>query len=197
MTYTVWHHGQLLGECPLDFIRCMPKLRTGFIHPTPFGEKLLPLAGGTCAAANALRRAARHCSDVDRQQLPEYAAFLDAMEKCASFRLELRGPDGSVIPTKDVSVRDFGFIDELGDEAFDDEFEDELGAEFEEESLASLGLDDWEATWDPEVDEADRFWDFDEDAADEPWLAREERDCGRRWSRCQLQVVLIDESSIP
>ena len=63
--------------------------------------------------------------------------------------------------------------------------------------LASLGLDDWNASWDPDVDELDRLWDCDEDDADEAWRAREERDCERRWSRYQLQVELRAEESIP
>jgi hypothetical protein len=196
MTYTVWHRGRLLGESPLDFIRCMPKLRTGFLHPSPLGEKLLPLAGGTCAAANALHRAARRKSNEERQRLPEYAAFLAACSESASYKLELRGPDGAVIPTRDVGVRDYGFLDELGDAAFDD-LEDDIGGEFDDETLVSLGLDDWDASWDPNVDEADRFCDFDEDAGNESWRAREERDCERRMSRYQVMVELIDESAIP
>lgn len=204
MTYTVWHRGRLLGESPLDFVRCMPRLRTGFVHPTTLGEEVLPLAGGTCGAANALHRAARHCSsDEERRRLPEYAAFEAAVRESGSFDLELRGPDGAVIPTEYVAVRDFGFLDELGDEAFDDELEDELDEldeldeVFEEETLASIGLDDWAAAWDPQVDEADASWDFDEDAADEPWRARKERDRERKWSRYQLQVELVDDASIP
>jgi hypothetical protein len=196
MTYTVWDRGRLLGESPLDFIRCMPKLRTGFLHATPLGERLLPVAGGTCRAANALHRAARHCNDKERMRLPEYEAFENAAKKCASFRLELRSSDGTVIPTEYVGVTDFGFIEELGDDAFDADVEDEP-EDFADESLASLGLDEWDASWDPEVDELDRLWDFDEDGADEAWRAREERGCERRWSRYQVQVRLIDEESIP
>ncbi|MGH7677000.1 MAG: hypothetical protein ACRENU_00955 [Gemmatimonadaceae bacterium] len=197
MTYTVWHNGRLLGESPLDFIRCMPKLRTGFLHPTPLGDKLLPVAGGTCRAANALHRAARKCSDEERQRLPEYSAFEEACEKSASFRLVLRGPDGAVIPTEYVAVRDFGFLDQLGHDAFDDDLEDEPGCEEAQETLASMGLDDWNGAWTPETDKEDGFWYFDELELYEAWRPREERDCERRMSRYQLQVELIDESSIP
>ena len=204
MMYTVWHRGRCLGESPLDFIYREHKTRTGFLHATPLGEKILPVAGGTCAAANALHRAARHCrSEEERQRLPEYAAFRDAVEKCASFVLELRGPDGSVIPTVHVGVRDFGFIDELGDDAFPDPtFEEELRdealrEEFGEETLASMGLDDWDATWDPQVDEEDEFWDFDADTANEPWRAREEPSDEQRMSRFQVMVELIDDASVP
>jgi hypothetical protein len=202
MTYTVWCRGQLLGESPLDFIRSMTKLRVGFLHATPLGEELLPQAGGTCAAANALHRAARQHSDEDRARLPECAAFLAAIEKSESFELELRGPDGSVIPTRYVAVRDFGFLDDIDEEELEAELARELAdAEFDtdfgELTLAELGFDDWDATWNPDVDEENRFWDFDDDAADELWRARKERDCERRMSRYQLQVELIDERSIP
>jgi hypothetical protein len=203
MTYTIWHRGRCLGESPLDFIYREHKTRTGFLHPTPSGDKLLPLAGGTCAAANALHRAARRCrSEEERQRLPEYTAFEKAIATCASFRLELRGPDGAVIPTRDVCVRDYGFIDELGDDAFADDLEDEpmdgpWRDEFGDETLAEMGLDDWNGTWDPSADGEDPVWDFDEEAVNEPWRAREERDCERRMSRFQVMVELIDDSSVP
>jgi hypothetical protein len=204
MTYTVWHRGRCLGESPLDFIYREHKTRTGFLHPTPLGEKLLPLAGGTCAAANALHRAARRCTSYEeRKSLPEYAAYEAAIEKSESFQLELRGADGSVIPTRDVYVRDYGFIDELGDDAFPDPtFEEELAdealrEEFGEETLASMGLDDWNASWDPGMDEENSFWDFEDDTADELWRAREEPVCERPMSRFQVTVELIDDASVP
>src|SRR5688572_30121732 len=113
--YTLWSRGRLLGESPLDFIRCMPKLRVGFLHPSLLGEKLLPVAGGVCAATIAYGRAARRCSsEEERRHIPEYAAFLSAIDASESIRLELRGADGSVIPTRYVAVRDFGFLDEPG-----------------------------------------------------------------------------------
>jgi hypothetical protein len=202
MTYTVWHRGRCLGESPLDFIYREHNSRTGFLHPTPLGEQVLPLAGGTCAAANALHRAARHCrSYEERERLPEYAAFEAACRTSASYRLELRGPDGGVIPTRSVSVRDFGFIDELGDDAFPDptfeeELQDEeLRQEFGEETLASMGLDDWDAAWEPGDD--DDLWDSDDDSPNEPWRGREEPDGERRMSRFQVMVELIDDASVP
>jgi hypothetical protein len=136
-----------------------------------------------------------------RRRIPEYADWLAAIDASQSFSLELRGPDGSVIPTHDVCVRDFGFLDELDDDDFEAMFEDDAGVDLrdefaDEETMASLGLDDWDAPWDPEADDEDRRWDFDALAADEPWRPAE-RDCDRRWSRYQLQVELIDESSIP
>lgn len=198
MTYTVWHDGKLLGESPLDFMYREHNTRTGFLHPTPWGEKVLPLAGGTCAAANALHRAARHCRTHEEQvRLPEYAAFEAASATCASYRLELRGPDGSVIPTRDVGVRDYGFIDELGDDAFVDDELDERGVEEAEEILASIREDDVAAAWTPEADRSDAVWEFDEESLYEPWRQHEERDCERRTSRFQVMVELIDDAAIP
>jgi hypothetical protein len=48
MTYTLWSRGRLLGESPLDFVRCIPKLRVGFLHPT--GEADEP--GRECASSS-------------------------------------------------------------------------------------------------------------------------------------------------
>ena len=203
MTYTVWHDGELLGESPLDFIWRENNHRVGFLFATPLGERILPLAGGTCAAANALHRAARHCrSHEERERLPEYAAFEAACRTCESYRFELRGPDGAVIPTRDVSVRDYGFLDELGEDAFPDptfeeELQDEeLRQELGEETLASMGLDDWDARWEPGADDDD-LWDFDEDSANEPWRGREEPKSERPMSRFQVMVELIDDASVP
>ena len=53
MTHTLWSRGRLLAESPLDFVRWMPKLRVGFLHPTPLGEKLLTVATGVSTASFA------------------------------------------------------------------------------------------------------------------------------------------------
>lgn len=205
MSYTVWYRGELLGESPLDFIRWKPCLRVGFLHATPQGEKILQVAGGTCAAAIELSRALQRQPEADRETLPEYAAFIAAMENSHRYELELRDADGVVIPTNDVSVRDFGdlerlksdHVDEMNDfHNLDDADDSRLAADVNAdlELLSAAFADDWDATWDPVVDAEERLFDFDEE--EEPWRARDER-APRPASRYQLQVELIDDLAIP
>jgi hypothetical protein len=200
MAYTLWSRGRLLGKSPLDFIRCMPKLRTGFLYPSPLGEKLLPVAGGTSAAAVAFSKALRARpepkSQEDMERLPEYADWVSATDECEALALELRGPDGTVIPTDHICVRDLEFLLTLSEESIERELEKEWcerSPEIEEETLHTLGLDDWDASWDATEDEDDLFGDFD-DLPAEPWRAEPEE---REWPRYQLQVELVDDSSIP
>ena len=201
MTYTLWSHGRLLGESPLDFIRCMPKLRVGFLYPSALGERLLPVAGGASPASIKFCRASRNVDTRDWHRLGEHAAYLDAVREADALKLELRGPDGRVIPTEDVCVRDYETLLNLTGEAMEDTFEDELEyeelrEEFGEETLHSLCFDDLDATWDPESDEDDPF-EFDDEDTNAPWRQRPEEPEERRWSRYQLQITLIHDRSIP
>ena len=41
MTYTLWSHGELLGESALDYVRVFPDLRTGDLYVTTKGRMLI------------------------------------------------------------------------------------------------------------------------------------------------------------
>jgi hypothetical protein len=41
MTYTLWSHGELLGESALDYVRVFPEVRMGDLEPTTRGLTLI------------------------------------------------------------------------------------------------------------------------------------------------------------
>lgn len=201
MTYTLWSRGRLLGESPLDFVRCLPKLRVGFLHATPLGEKLLPVAFGVTPASLAFGRALqdskRDCPGEEWHRIPEYADYRSACDEEEALELELRGPDSNVIPTEYVAVRDTEFLNSWGDEAA--KRDEEATADEDLDEIIALGDEDDVPPWESHED------DLDEDAliaelealsADDEadaWRQREERP----WMRYQLQVELIHDWSIP
>lgn len=201
MTYTLWSRGRLLGESPLDFVRCMPKLRVGFLHPSPLGEKLLPVAAGVTPASldfgRALQASKRNHRETEWRRMPEYADYRSACDEEEALELELRDPDGKIIPTEHIAVRDTEFLiawseekAKREDEEVPDEDLDEIMALDDEDELLP-----WEAE-DDDLDEAALIAELEalaaDDAADE-WRQREERP----WMRYQLQVELIHDWSIP
>jgi len=192
MMYTLWSRGRLLGESPLDFVRCLPRLRVGFLHPTPLGEKLLPLASGVTPASLAFSKVLQDsnadCPDEQWHSLPEYADYQSACDEEAALALELRGPDGEVIPTEDIAVRDTEFLIAWSEER----------AQHDAATIGALDDEDDVLPWESSED------DFDEDAliaelealsADDTdgWRQREERP----WMHYQLQVKLVHDWSIP
>jgi hypothetical protein len=197
MTYSLWSRGRLLGESPLDFARCMPGLLVGFLRPTPLGEKLLPVASGVTPASLAFSKLL-HTSKprIPEEQwhlLPEHADYVSACDEEAALALELRGPDGKVIPTEDIAVRDTEFL-----MAWSEAQDHELLAADAAGAITELDDEDERLPW-KEDDDA-----FDEDAliAELEALATDESECWRqqeesRWMRYQLQVQLIHDWSIP
>ena len=170
MKYTLWSRGRLLGELALDFVRCIPGMRVGFLYPSPLGEQLLPLAGEAAAATIAFGLSARGCANVDElRRTTAYADYRAAADATEASQLELRDADGAVIATHHIAVCDYGYLDELDDElADDDDTPDQL--------------------WDPDsVDLLD----------DHNWPDAGGWPDDRPWSRYQVQVELIDESSVP
>lgn len=51
MTFTLWSRGRLVGVSDLSYARSVPMLRVGDLAPTPFGEKIVPIATGVSPAA--------------------------------------------------------------------------------------------------------------------------------------------------
>jgi hypothetical protein len=195
MTFTLWSKGRLLGESPLDFVRCMPRHRMGFLQPTPVGERLLPVASGVSPAMTALSRAVhRRCENewedltgAERQErmrtLTEFADVAAAQAQCDALELELRRADGTVVPTEWIDVRDTEYLLELAREFEEDD----------ERREAIFG----ERPTDPELEAA-----IEHDLAvmdelhgeDEPDLGIDDEP---EWPRYQLQIMLRDDLDLP
>ena len=199
MPYTVWSHGRLLGETDLGFVRCIRNARTGWFHPTPEGEMLMPIATGVPAALHAwgLRYRERvdargnsdgECGIMDHST--ESADLEAATQHAEALELELRRADGTVVSTKDIGIRD---IDELMVRFGEEEEEDE------DDDLDDLLLD-----------KSDEDLQLEESVRHDAELILEgfaENDSYRQWSpadleaprlpRYQIQVRLVDDDAIP
>jgi len=169
MTYSLWSRGRLLGTSDLDYVRCMERQRTGDLYPTEQGEALLPIACG-------VRPAVRAHGDYHH---PEVVA---AIVRCDDLDLELRGPDGEVIPTEDLFVQDTEYLMSL---VPDPEWTDEL-----------------EPSWEDDLDPSD-FTPDDTELLDAPEfdleaeLAESDGEEQRVWPRYQLMVTLVNETDVP
>jgi hypothetical protein len=212
--YTLWSRGRLLGESELDYVREIPRLRTGDFRPTGDGAALMPVAAGVSPTVIELGKLARraagdHGGDSARADgrpcdalrlTTEFADFAEASNRRDALELELRGPDGAVVPTEWIDVRDTELLLALGrDEtlAFDD-FDgvepDEVGIPIPDcpicDELCDDALDDFdEMLLREELDAPD---DFEPDLS--PTLVE---DGEREYPRYQLQVMLLDDSAIP
>ena len=194
MTYTFWSHGRLLGTSDLDYVRCIPRLRSGDLISTEFGESILPVAAGvpptSIALGHALKTAGADVPLDDRglrmRRMPEYVAFEAAVAAREALHLELRGPDGSVIPTESIDVRDTEYLLSL---AVDDDWSDEL----EPTWLEDLDLEDDLI----EVEASDEVVPFEERERSFYEELEAMREPEREWPRYQLMVTLIDDAAIP
>jgi hypothetical protein len=179
-------------------VRCIDKLRSGDLYPTEIGENLLPIVTAVSPAFIELSRATRHMVDAlaseeairsrcDAIRLTtEHADAAAASDRREAMELELRGPDGAVIPTEDIDVRDTEFMLALADEAmdeFDIEDIDPILATDEQKELRQLLADD-EALFEDELD-------IDDDPT--PYVPDEE--CV--YPRYQIHVRLRDNAAIP
>lgn len=121
MPYTVWSHGRLLGESALDYRRVFPRHRMGDFFPTEAGEKVMPIALGVSKAGADLVKSLSGAppGSPARTHLRETSAYADlaaAENHYDALELELRGPDGSVIPTEWIDLRDTEFLLSLTDD---------------------------------------------------------------------------------
>jgi hypothetical protein len=208
--YTLWSLGRLLGGSELDYARVPSRLfkrhRMGDFCPTDVGLKVMPVATGVSPAGIALAKMLRassersQASEPQRRLIPEtlrqtseWADFVAAQDRCDALALELRGPDGAVIPTEWIDLRDTesllspaweddwdvddamaGFADDV------DECEGVLSSDYETPDkvvspLDSLGLDEFDVAIEEENE----------------WRAHDE------FPRYQLQVMLCDAASVP
>jgi hypothetical protein len=192
--YTLWSHGRLLGETDLAFARCLPKHRMGWFHPNDLGERLMPIICGVKPAFFAL-------SDLTHRLLPnphggqrrkwnldtvlknstEYADLAAANAQADGLALELRGPNGAVIPTEDIGVQDTEYLRSLN---------------FEEVSIYDVERGLCEDDLDEEtLAEIEEF--VEEFKENTRWVSEDEEEKESDLPRYQIQVHLIDEADVP
>src|SRR5688572_19904616 len=157
--YTLWSHGELVGESALDYVRVIRDLRTGDLHLTSRGLTLIDRLAQT--HADVYYSARRFNSDPANESHATSLAADCAAERdqYESLALEMRSPDGRVIPTEDIYIRDTAYSQAIGDECAD-----------HEESLADLPLADVLDPEDLEAFEA-QLIDLTEDPP--PWVSDE------------------------
>jgi hypothetical protein len=102
MHYQLWSRGRLLGETHLGFARCLTTISQGWFHPNALGERLMPMATGVAPAARTL-----HVLGSDETARADLLAAVDQEE---ALELELRGENGSVIPTEDIGIIDTHYL---------------------------------------------------------------------------------------
>ena len=193
-SYTIWSHGRLLGETNLGFVRCMPKIRTGFFHPTELGERLMPIACGVSPALRKLAEASRVIDEPNDQAdggaarvgfsatTTEYADLVEAVAHREGLDLELRGARGEIIPVEDIAMIDTEYLLSLVDE------------NKEPRPLIGLSVEEVKEL-EEQIDEAVQEM-LDEMDFDEPWRADDE-DAESTLPRYQIQVHLFDDCDVP
>lgn len=180
MPYTFWSHGELLGESALDYVRVDPKLRTGDLHVTAKGLTIFDRISQTHADGYyAMKRlnAQEICDEDEEKTLrADFAAEDDQYEALA---LELRAPNGEVIPTEDIYMQDTEYLLAIGAEAEEENRVEDpaLGESLEAEALQLVEelraqIDEDHPPWAPQLPE-------------------------REPVRFQIYVSLKDEWSIP
>jgi hypothetical protein len=131
--YTVWSNDRLVGESDLDYLTNTSELKLGDFTATEDGEAII-------AILMAPRQAV--CS---RAPYDEIESLCTQRE---SVPLELRGPNGRVIPTDDIEITDLEWllsltpVDWRDDDWQPDVDMPELQADLE--ALAELDLDEFD-----------------------------------------------------
>jgi len=192
MTYTVWSRGRLIGHSTLGYARAAPGMRAGDFEPTELGEKLMPIITGVGPALRTLHDMVRHTPSAMAQadgdgvfdfssalrQTTEYADAVSIADERESLELELRDPDGVVIPTESLAVNDTEYLWARAREPVDDGDRLRTGDEepLDPELEASIAHDL----------EIIRSWEFEDDWTDDDEEWREPAP----FARYQIIVVL-------
>ncbi|MDB4914584.1 MAG: hypothetical protein JWM95_2228 [Gemmatimonadetes bacterium] len=98
VSYTLWSRGRLIGHTDLAFTTDIEGARAGFFFPTETGASFVRIA----VEASEILLAAR--DGTDRTTL--MADLTAAADRCSALEFELRGPDGVVVATTDIGIRD-------------------------------------------------------------------------------------------
>lgn len=114
----------MLGETDLGFVQVFANHRTGWFHPSPVGEALMPILTGPGPALRAvgklmrdpIRKVTRPREDetpgewpADIRQTTQYADLVSSVDELESMELEVRDPDGVVLQVEHVGIDDMEF----------------------------------------------------------------------------------------
>lgn len=197
MPYTLWSRGRLIGHTDLDCVRVLPTTRMGWFHPTPVGEKVMPIAVAVPPVIQAYVERARQLdgdstavqSQLDRST--EGADLSAAFNHLEALEFELRREDGLVVQTDSIGFQD---THRLLARAHEWEAEDIDGWTDVGDMLLEPSEDDLEIERAMEHDVAlVREWFSQRDGLRE-WAVGEIDDS---FPRYQVYVELVDGASIP
>ena len=121
MPYTVWMHGQQIGETKFELPGPKRKL-AGTLHPTAVGLQMLPavtaMAPALFAFGDLCRRRGLTPNAVARQSVaqareivgetPEGQRLMAAAEQVAA--VEVRDPDGRVVEWESLAITDIDWL---------------------------------------------------------------------------------------
>jgi hypothetical protein len=93
--YTVWSNDRLVGESALDYLANTSQHKMGDFTATEYGEQLIPIL-------MAPRKAV--CAHAELEQVELLYTRRETIP------LELRGPDGRVIPTDHIEITDLEWL---------------------------------------------------------------------------------------
>ena len=156
-----------MATTDLGFIYRPGGFRCGWLHPTPLGERYLPIAAGV---APALR--AEYLLGPDPTLRADLAAASDHAD---ALDLELRREDGNLIETTRIAVIDTEYLLSIPDSA-------------DEEDEA------WELSPEDEAEIAELVAELKED---ERWTTTAETEEPAEFPRFQLQVELVNPFDVP
>jgi hypothetical protein len=140
LLYTILSHNRPLGTTDLGFIYRPRGFRSGWLYPTPLGERYLPIAAGVAPAIRT-----EYLLGPDPTL---HADVLAASDQAEGLELELRREDGVSIETSDIAIIDTEYLLSIDWDAEreEDDFEltaeqeaeiAEITAEFEQEELVA------------------------------------------------------------
>lgn len=177
--YTLWSRGELLGESTLGYVRVYPNLRTGDLQVT---QKGMAVIDRLTQARSDWRTTAKRVLDgkserpVPESEMNELLADMNAaQDQEEALAMELRAPDGSVIPTEDIWVVDTEYLLAIDKESESDDDSAEEPLSEEDQAAVDEMLEEWEE--------------------DHPPWARQEPE--REPERFQIHVRLVDQWAIP
>lgn len=183
----------MVGESDLDYERVFPDSCFGDFIPTEYGEKLMPIVTGVSRALLELSRTRDKWQDLPlpnrrdvMRSTTEYGDTKAAEDQFEALELELRGPNGAVIPTSCIGIQDTEWLLQWSEDRPNEIDADGIAEQLSAEELSEIEADTAEE-WFEELE------DFDHDR--EPWETGDWKE--RPFPRYQIHVELIDEWSIP
>ena len=211
MQYTVWSSKRPIGVTDLGFRYRKGGSRSGWFHPFPQSEPLMPeivvpLIGNYFRP----RRSDRH-RPMRPGEMAQLAAYERACKRAARWRLQLRREDGSLVPTETVAIQDIEALLACYPDV-DDDIENALDFDRELDFEEEMDFDDdpseaWKRPSDEFDDDADLLALHQEEEDDielfDDWQHDELRE--HEWTpdddeplpRYQIWVLLSDEAAVP